>query len=133
MKEISEILNKFGGAEMAISFTVIGIMLFAYAKYADKNYRRRLAVLFGVFIITSGISRGIGVFDYYDEHDLLNGIFKVISGTAGMVSVFLFPRAVKEISRVQSIERTHEELEETKQKIETLKDISDKLNIRNPR
>lgn len=132
MKELSQILNKFGGVEMAVSFIVIGIMLFAYAKYADKKYRKTLAALFGVFIITSGISRGIGIFDYYDEHDLWNGIFKVISGSAGVVSMFLFPHAVREISRVQSIERTHEELEETKQKIETLKDISDKLNIRNP-
>lgn len=132
MKELSQILNRLGGAEMAVSFTVIGIMLFAFGKYADKKYRKTLAYLFGVFIITSGISRAIGVFDTYDESDLLNGIFKTISGSTGMVAMFLFPHAVKEISRVQSIERTHEELEETKQKIDTLKDISDKLNIRYP-
>jgi hypothetical protein len=133
VKELSEILNKFGGAAMFWSFMIISIMLFAHAKKATKKYRKFLIYSFVVFIITSSISRFIGVFDTYDNKDLLNGIFKTISGSVGIVAVFLFPRAIKEISLVQTIERTHEELEETKQAVDSLKDISNKLNIRNPR
>jgi hypothetical protein len=131
-EQLSEILNKVGGAMMAISFCVIAIMLFDDARKSNKKYRRFLIYSFAVFIVTSGISRFIGVFDTYDNKDLLNGVFKTISGSVGIVAMFLFPRARKELSSVQTIERTHEELEETKQKIETLKDISDKLNIRYP-
>jgi uncharacterized membrane protein HdeD (DUF308 family) len=130
---MSEILNKAGGAMMAISFAVIAVMLFTHARQAKKKYRRFLIYSFAVFIITSGISRFIGVFDTYDNKDLLNGVFKTISGTVGIVAMFLFPRAVKELSNVQTLEKIHEEVEVTNQKIENLMDMGEKFNIRHPR
>lgn len=130
---MSQFLNTIGGIMMAISFVVIGITCIGYAKFAEQPYRRKMSYLFGVFVLFSGISRGIGVLTQWHDLDLLNGILKTISGLAGMIAMFLMPKAIKEIARVQTIEQAHREMEETQQKVDTLTKIAQKLDARNPR
>jgi hypothetical protein len=130
---VSEVFNTIGGIMMAMSFIVIGIVCLSYAKFIKEPYRKKMSYLFGVFILFSGISRGIGVLTQWHDLDLLNGILKTISGLAGMITMFLIPKSIRELAKVQTIEETHREMMDTQKKVDTLTEIAEKLNVRNPR
>lgn len=130
---IVQLLDTVGGTEQAISFVIVGVFIIGCAKYADKKYRKKFAYLLGTFVLFSGISRGIGVVFQCPEPTLFNALFKFISGSAGMIAVYFLPRVANEISRVQTIERVREDLKKGEEQVNTLKNLSDKLDAGNPR
>lgn len=133
MNEVGKILNVIGGCEMAVSFTVLGLFTILHSKNASKPYRKKLSQLFGFFILTSGISRCIGVFiDYPDPH-VINGSIKVISGTLGIIAMFSLPKVIKEFARVKTIEETNERVDKTQKAVDTLSEAVEKIDARNPR
>lgn len=128
---VNEFINAFGGTEQCISFCIMGVAALIHAHKGSTSDKRRRAYLFGIWVLFSGISRGIGVFAAFHGLDGINGIFKVISGTAGIISCFFLSRGIKELSSVQTVQETKREIDDTNEKIDHLKDIAEQINVRN--
>lgn len=116
---------------MALIFPFIGTIIMLYAKHIKYKYRRRMAYCIGVCLVSSGFSRGLIEMGWNDTW--VNAILKNISGLSGMVFAMYMPVGLKELMSIGTIEDTREDLKRTKEAVEKLTDISEKINIRNPR
>jgi hypothetical protein len=131
---MSDFLNISGGVLMAISFIIMGCVGLIYSKHGDLPYRRRIAYLYSACFLLSGISRAFGVFeDWFPSLYLWDGIIKNLAGATGLLCVALIPIAIRELKRIKTLDTIDRDIQETKERLDNVKEHENKINVRNNR
>jgi hypothetical protein len=115
-------LNAFGSFLIGMSFVIIGIICIVKADSPDKGkHRKHLAKMFGIFILTCGLSRFVELLSLWYNYACINGILKICTGIVSCITLCYVPKVINEIKHSASMDSVKHQLEETSEKIEQLK------------
>lgn len=125
------ILNVVGGILIAITFFVVGIVYIFLSKKEIGNVtskrRKRLATLFGLFLISCSFSRAISVLCIWHNYAILDGWVKVITGLLAFFAIIYIPKTIKEVLSSKKLEEAHDMLQKTQQDLNEVKQLTEKL------
>ena len=122
-------LHILGGAFIAITFAIIGILCIVTGDLDQKSKKRsRLAKMFGLFLISCATSRTVDLIAIWHNYAVIAGYVKILTGLLATITLFAIPSAIREIRMLPTIKEVDDKLQETKDKMDKVQEISDKLN-----
>lgn len=123
-------LHLIGGSLIAITFFTIGVLCFVFASVGDgkTRSRARLTYLFGTFLIFCGLSRAIDVLAIFHAYQIINGIVKIVTGAIALAALLYIPYVVRHSYKFRTMSDVQAEMETTKEKLEQVQKMQDKLD-----
>lgn len=124
-------LHAISGFLIAITFCIIGSLCLALGKKnIERNsaYTKRVIMtrLFGLFLFTCGLSRGVDAFCLWWNLGYFSAIFKLATGIAAFFAILYIPVVAKAIQETRTIEEVQQSLKDTNKKIDKLEEIKQK-------
>jgi multisubunit Na+/H+ antiporter MnhG subunit len=113
---------------IAVTFSIIGFICIIKANIPGDSYaikkRKILTQLFGIFILSCGISRFLSVMALWYNYAILRSIVDVITGIISLFALIYTPLVIKEIKKASTIEQVKQSLHETQDKIDNLQNLT---------
>lgn len=125
------LLNSIGLTMSGIFFFVIGFLcLFLGGRFTPKEARRQRLVItyaLGVSMIICGIGRFFNAYSIWHHYAILTGYLSLLTGTSLFVALTYIPYTMKMINKQRTIDDVSKTLEETKQSVQELKNLTERM------
>lgn len=121
-------INAIGGTIIALTFFIVGFLCVSMADSGIEKKTKKtiiLTQLFGLFLISCALARGIDVLCLWHNYAIVNGYVKILTGILSIAAVLMIPSVIRENIQMQKI---HQKLDETNQKLDEVKELNDKLS-----
>lgn len=120
-------LNTVGGILIGLTFLIIGGMYLTLSHKAETSRRRRLCMLFGLFLISCSFSRLFSVICIHNNYAIADGWLKVLTGMLALLAIVYIPKTIKEVLHTSKLEETNRLLEKTSQDLNEVKRLSENI------
>lgn len=129
------IFDMIGGYSIALSFLTMGMVFIwkAVEGKPDKTLaaykeRRILSQVLGLSLFFCGTARVLTELSIYHSYLHIHIIIKIISGFFGLVALGYTPLILRRMRQAKTMEEVTKTMEQTKEKLETIKQLNEKLN-----
>jgi hypothetical protein len=123
-------LHIIGGTLIAITFIFIGFICI-YPPITDPTKTRKsllITKMFGFFLISCGLSRGLDTVAIWHNYAILTGYIKVLTGLLALLTIVYIPAVIKDAMKDRNLDNVTEKLQETNQRLGEVQQISETLD-----
>ena len=130
------LLRAIGYTLVAVNFMIFGSFIFLFAKRTNEGRtpdglekRRILLVrLLGLFIFFCGFSRAVQVYSIWHNIAIFEGLISLMTGLFSLGALMILPSFIQLIKRNVTLHEVKDELQKTREEVETLNNISKNLD-----
>lgn len=129
--KLTLILSVAGAIEISFFFIVLGLtcLFFLDSTMPKEAYkeRKRIMMFFGLSLLSCGISRAFDVIAIWHNYAFINAVFRNLTGLMSVAAIAYLPIVMKAIKNSRTLEQVHQSMEKTSEKIDKLKDITERV------